>query len=109
MRKNGPMAHFSWIIDARTLSKLQSENRQLENEKPEDHWSCIAHLTAEDMLKSAAVIEEKKIKHISWAGADNPLGPKFWCQQDGLITMVICCKFKKNLFNFWLYTHLFTI
>ena len=35
--------------------------------KPEDHWSCIAHLSAEDMLKSA-VIE---------AGADNPLGPKF--------------------------------
>ena len=45
--------------------------------KPEDHWSCIAHLTAEDMLKSAAVMEEKKIKHSPWAGADNPLGPKF--------------------------------
>ena len=27
--------------------------------KPEDHWSCIAHLSAEDMLKSV-VIEEKK-------------------------------------------------
>ena len=26
--------------------------------KPKDHWSCIAHLSAEDMLKSA-VIEEK--------------------------------------------------
>ena len=44
--------------------------------KPEDHWSCIAHLSAEDMLKSA-VIEEKKLKHSPWAGADNPLGPKF--------------------------------
>ena len=44
--------------------------------KPEDHWSCIAHLTAEDMLKSA-VIEEKTFKHSPWAGADNPLGPKF--------------------------------
>ena len=31
--------------------------------KPEDHWSCIAHLSAEDMLKSA-VIEEKKFKNI---------------------------------------------
>ena len=29
------------------------------NGKPEDHWSCIAHLSAEDMLKSV-VIEEKK-------------------------------------------------
>ena len=42
--------------------------------KPEDHWSCIAHLIAEDMLKSA-VIEEKTFKHSPWAGADNPLGP----------------------------------
>ena len=30
--------------------------------KPEDHWSCFAPLSAEDMLKSA-VIEEKKFKH----------------------------------------------
>ena len=39
---------------------------------------CIAHLSAEDMLKSA-VVEEKKFKHACspWAGADNPLGPKF--------------------------------
>ena len=66
--------------------------------KPEDHWSCIALLSAEDMLKSA-VIEEEKFKHSPWAGADNPLGSKFLCQQEGLITMVICWKFKKNLFN----------
>ena len=39
-------------------------------------WSCIPHLIAEDMLKSA-VIEEKKFKHSPWEGADNPLGPKF--------------------------------
>ena len=29
------------------------------NWEPEDHWSCIAYLSAEDMLKSV-VIEEKK-------------------------------------------------
>ena len=44
--------------------------------EPEDHWSCIAHLIAEDMLKSA-VIEETTFKHSPWAGEDNPLGPKF--------------------------------
>ena len=69
--------------------------------KSEDHWSCIAHLSAEDLLKSA-VIEEKKFKHSPWAGgggADNQLGPKFWCQQEGLITMVICCKFEKNVYS----------
>ena len=31
--------------------------------KPEDHWSCIAHLSANDMFKSA-VIEENKFKNI---------------------------------------------
>ena len=44
--------------------------------KPEDHWSCIAHLNAEDLFK-LVVIEEKKFKHSPWAGADNPFGPKF--------------------------------
>ena len=71
--------------------------------QPEDHWSYIAHLSAEDMLKSV-VIEEKKFKHSPWAGADNTLGLKFWSQQEGLITMVICCKFKKNLKHLILYT-----
>ena len=28
--------------------------------KPEDHWSCIAHLSDEDTLKSA-VVEEMKL------------------------------------------------
>ena len=48
------------------------------------------------MLKSV-VIREKKFKHSPMVGADNPLGQKNLCQQEGLITMVICCKFKKNL------------
>ena len=43
--------------------------------RPEDHWSCIAHLIATDMLKSA-FFEAKTFKHSPWAGADNPLGPK---------------------------------
>ena len=28
------------------------------------------------------------------AGADNLLGMKFWCQQEHLVALVICCKFK---------------
>ena len=37
--------------------------------KPEDQWSSIAHLSAEDMLKSV-VIAEKKFKNIEseWSG-----------------------------------------
>ena len=29
------------------------------------------------------------------AGADNPLGTTFWCQQEHLVTSVICCNFEK--------------
>ena len=47
------------------------------------------------MLKSV-VIEEKKFKHSPWAGADNTLRPKLLCQQEGLITMVICCNLKQE-------------
>ena len=37
--------------------------------EPEDHWSCIAHLSAQEML-TWAVIEEKKFKNIEseWFG-----------------------------------------
>ena len=55
----------------RKCTLLQKYKQKTE---PEDHWSCIAHLSAEDMLKSA-VIEENKFKHSPWAEADNPLGP----------------------------------
>ena len=41
------------------------------------------------------------------ARADNPLGTKFECQQEHLVTSVICCKFQKNLFEVWFYTFFF--
>ena len=41
------------------------------------------------------------------AGADSPQGTKFWCQQKGFITLPICCKFQKNLFEVWFYTIFF--
>ena len=43
------------------------------------------------------------------AGADNPFGTKFWCQQKPLVTSVICYKFQKNLFEVWFYTIFFMI
>ena len=33
------------------------------------------------------------------AGADNPLWTIFWRQQEGLVTLPICCKFQKNIFE----------
>ena len=41
------------------------------------------------------------------AGADNPLGTKFWCEQEHLVTSVICYKFQKNLFEVWFYRFFF--
>ena len=43
------------------------------------------------------------------AGADNPLGTKFLCQREHLVTLVICCKFQKNLFEVRFYTVFFMI
>ena len=47
---------------AKTIYPINSSRRR-GGIKPEDHWSCIAHLIAEDMLKSV-VIEETKFKNI---------------------------------------------
>ena len=43
------------------------------------------------------------------AGADNPLGMKFWCHQEHLVTLVIYSKFQKHLFELWFYTIFFMI
>ena len=45
----------------------------------------------------------------SRARADSPQGTKFWCQQKGLITLPICCKFQRNLFEVCFYTIFFLI
>ena len=42
------------------------------------------------------------------AGADSPQGTKFGCQQKGIITLPICCKFQRNLFEVWFYTFFFS-
>ena len=41
------------------------------------------------------------------AGEDSPQGTKFWCQQKGIITLPICWKFQRNLFEIWFYTIFF--
>ena len=41
------------------------------------------------------------------AGADSLQWTKFGCQQKGIITLPICCKFQRNLFEVWFYTFFF--
>ena len=61
--------HFSESIKLKISTCILGKTRG-------PYWSSIAHLSAEDMLKSV-IIEEKKFKHSPWTRADNPLGPKF--------------------------------
>ena len=42
-------------------------------------------------------------------GTDNPLRTKFWYQKKSQITLPICCKFLKNLFQVWFYTNFFML
>ena len=41
------------------------------------------------------------------AGADSLQGTKFGSQQKGIITLPICCKFQRNLFEVWFHTFFF--
>ena len=60
-------------------------------------------------LKSDFIQFFHDLLHIYSSGAvvDNPQGTKFWCQQKGLITLPICCRFQRNLFEEWFYTFFF--
>ena len=52
-------------------------------------------------------------EHSPGTGVHNPLGMKFLCQQEHLVTSVICCKFKKKslqsliLYNCFIYLILY--
>ena len=63
-------------------------------------WSFVASLK-KISLKSDFIHFFHDFIHVysPRAGADNPLGTKFLCQHEPLVTLVICCKFKKNLFE----------
>ena len=99
-----------WLLHIHVSLLLMFEKRRLKQLSFDFTWE-ICHLlditaVAGHLAWLAVLFHDFIHVHSPWARADNPLGPKFWCQQEGLITMVICCKFKKNLFNLWLYTHL---
>ena len=64
-----------------------------------------AHLTPDPGIYVDAFVHV----HSPRAGADNPLGMKFWWQQKGLFSLPICCKFQNDLFEIWFYTHLLKV
>ena len=56
-------------------------------------WSLILYIFFHDLIHV----------YSHGAGADRSQGTKFWCQQKGLFTLPICCKFQRNLFAVWFY------
>ena len=67
--------------------------------KQKSLWSLILYIFFHDLIHVYSL----------GAGADSPQGTKFWCQQKGLITLPICCKFQRNLFEVWFYAIFFLI
>ena len=63
------------------------------------HWSLILYNFFHDVYSPGAGVDSPP----------PPPGTKFWCQQKGLITLLICCKFQRNLFEVWFYTFFFMI
>ena len=57
-------------------------------------WSLISYNFLHDLIHV----------YSPGTGSESPQGTKFWCQQEGLITLPICCKFQRNLFEVWFYT-----
>ena len=51
-----------------TVSQIEGLLHPVMNEKPEDHWSCVAYLSAEDILKSVVIEEKFKIIESEWFG-----------------------------------------
>ena len=67
---------MSWLMCPSAGIYIAPRRKEI---KPEDHSSCIAHLSAEEMLKSA-VIEEKKFKNIEsdWSRPRSVNGLDIW-------------------------------
>ena len=53
----------------KTQKKTNNNNNNKKKTETEHHWSCIAHLSAEDMLKSA-VIEKKNLRILNLSDLD---------------------------------------
>ena len=65
------------------------------------HFGHLLQVKTKISLKSDFIHFFHDLIHVYslGAGADSPQGTKFWCQQKGLITLPICCKFQRNLFE----------
>ena len=61
--------------------------------------SVVASL--KNVLKSDFIHSFHNLTHVysPGVGTDSPQGTIFLCQQEGLITLPICCKLQRNLFE----------
>ena len=73
------------------------------------HFGHLLQVSKQSLSSLILYIFFHNLIHVysSGAGVDSPQGATFWCQQKGLITLPICCKFQRNLFEVWFYTYFF--
>ena len=71
----GPRSEHSGVFSKARRLYLSNDYK-----KPEDQWHIL-----NDFIHA----------YSHRARTDNPLGTNFWCQQKALITLPICCRFKK--------------
>ena len=105
---HGSRMIFSIIVanTRRIFAKTKSKKYRIEKLcvsrfKPEGRWSCIAHLSAEDMLKSA-VIQEKKFKNIEaeWFGSRSINGPWPFGTHKASSTHLVDCSYQLYIIDY---------
>ena len=72
-------------------------------------YPLVASIKKRSMKSNLKKKKNHDLIHVYGPGAEaeGPLGIKFWCQQKGLITLPIYCKFRRNLFEVWFYRFFF--
>ena len=85
--------------------KLLGDKLLMSTESPY-HFNHLLQVSNKSLWILTLYIFVNVFPHVYSPGAEanNPLWTKFWCQQKGLVTLPICCKFQTNLFEFWFYT-----
>ena len=59
-----------WVIRRSLHVDKKKTKKKTKKKNNEDHWSCIAHLSAEDKLKSAVIKKKKSLKILNLCDLD---------------------------------------
>ena len=122
--KSDPVIKWSWSTQGHRLKKAPGHGHTITWYKFRQHFkACIIPIILYQFQKELFCliilydilfhfIHVYKAPGNNWMQAERSYHFDHWLhvsKNSSVLTNVICCKFKKNLFNLWLYTHLFMI